>query len=83
MSFDKPQRMRDLKNKCENLDIMLAVNSKKFNLQFDSDSFELSSTKRDIHDVEHEILDIRQQYEKLIIQLKIDFQKKAEALQQE
>jgi hypothetical protein len=43
VSFDKPQRLKDLKRKCQNLDIMLAVNSKKFNLQYDSESFETNS----------------------------------------
>ena len=41
VSLEKTHRLQDLKNKCEDFDIIYAVISKKLELEFDSSSFDL------------------------------------------
>jgi hypothetical protein len=54
------------------VDIQLAVNSSKFNLEFDSNGFESSSTslQSEVHEVEQEMLKMKYAHEKELLDLK-------------
>jgi len=54
------------------VDIQLAVNSEKFNMEFDSSNFESSSTslQSEVHGVEQEMLEMKYAYEKELLDLK-------------
>ena len=57
VSLEKTHRLQDLKNKCEDFDIIYAVNSKKLELEFDSSSFDSANLQNEVHDLELKILE--------------------------
>jgi hypothetical protein len=53
VSLEKTHRLQYLKNKCEDFDIIYAVNSKKLELEFDSSSFDSANLQNEVHGVEN------------------------------